>query len=53
MGPIMDQDLLIALRIAHWGAILRWALLSPSVIRIAHPNYMFFYELFVLDMGPG
>ena len=27
------------LRIAHWGAILRWAILSPSVIRIAHPNY--------------
>ena len=41
------------LRIAHWGAILRWAILSPSVIRIAHPNYYVFYELFVLDMGPG
>ena len=27
------------LRIAHWGAILRWAILSPSVIRIAHPNF--------------
>ena len=40
-------------RIAHWGAILRWAILSPSVIRIAHPNYYVFYELFVLDMGPG
>ena len=41
------------LRIAHWGAILRWAILSPSVIRIAHPNYYVFFELFVLDMGPG
>ena len=30
------------LRIAHWGAILRWAILSLSVIRIAHPNYYFF-----------
>ena len=38
------------LRIAHWGAILRWAILSLSVIRIAHPNYYFFYELFVIDM---
>ena len=27
------------LSIAHWGAILRWAILSLSVIRIAHPNY--------------
>ena len=41
------------LKIAHWGAILRWAILSLSVIRIAHPNYKVFYELFVLDMGPG
>ena len=41
------------LKIAHWGAILRWAILSLSVIRIAHPNYKDFYELFVLDMGPG
>ena len=41
------------LKIAHWGAILRWAILSVSVIRIAHPNYKVFYELFVLDMGPG
>ena len=36
------------LRIAHWGAIL-----SPSVIRIAHLNYYVFYALFLLDMGPG
>ena len=50
----MTDGLRIAhLRIAHWGAILRWAILSPSVIRIAHPNYYVFYELFVLDMGPG
>ena len=46
------------LRIAHLGiapqwAILRWAILSQSVIRIAHPNYYVYYELFVLDMGPG
>ena len=41
------------LRIAHWGAILRWAILSPSVIRIAHLNYYVFYALFALDMGPG
>ena len=41
------------LRIAHWGAILRWAILSPSVIRIAHLNYYVFVCLFMLDMGPG
>ena len=29
------------LRIAHWGAILRWAILTPLVIRIAHLNIMF------------
>ena len=33
------------LRIAHWGAILRWAILSPSVIRIAHPNYSTIFTL--------
>ena len=33
------------LRIAHWGAILRWAILSPSVIRIAHPNHNTFFTL--------
>ena len=31
--------LMVNVRIAHWGAILRWGILSPSVIRIAHPNY--------------
>ena len=41
------------LRIAHWGAILRWAILSPSVIRIAHLNFYVFVCLFMLDMGPG
>ena len=35
------------LRIAHWGAILRWAILSPSVIRIAHPNHKTFFTLLV------
>ena len=40
------------LRIAHWGAILRWAILSQSVIRIAHLNYYVFYVLFVLDISP-
>ena len=35
------------LRIAHWGAILRWAILSPSVIRIAHPNHETFFTLLV------
>ena len=39
------------LRIAHWGAISRWAILSPSVIRIAHLNYYVLYVLFVLDIG--
>ena len=38
--------------IAHWGAILRWVILSLLVIRIAHPNYKIFYELFLLGMGP-
>ena len=33
------------LRIAHWGAILRWAILSQSVIRIAHPNHNTFFTL--------
>ena len=41
------------LRIAHWGAILRWAILSPLVIRIAHLNYYVFVCLFMLDIGPG
>ena len=41
------------LRIPHWGAILRWGILSQSVIRITHPNYYVFYALFVHDMGPG
>ena len=36
----MTDRLRIAhLRIAPQWAILRWAILSPSVIRIAHPNY--------------
>ena len=30
------------LRIPHWGAILRWGILSQSVIRITHPNYYVF-----------
>ena len=41
------------LRITHWGAILRWGILSQSVIRITHPNHQVFYALFVHDMGPG
>ena len=35
-GAILMTD---ELRIAPQWAILRWAILSPSVIRIAHPNY--------------
>ena len=30
------------LRNAHWEAIFRWATLSKSIIRIAHPNHYFF-----------
>ena len=26
------------LRIAHWGVILRWVILIPSVIRSTHPK---------------
>ena len=51
--PMLITLRIAHLRIAHWGAILRWAILSPSVIRIAHLNYYVFYALFVLDMGPG
>ena len=40
------------LRIAHWGAILRWAILSPSVIRIAHPNYYIFLWIICAWYGP-
>ena len=54
---LLNFDLIIVriphLRIPHWGAILRWGILSPSVIRITHPNYNDFYALFVHDMGPG
>ena len=40
------------LRIAHWGAIPRWAILSPSVIRIAHPNYYVFLWIVCAWYGP-
>ena len=40
------------LRIAHWGAILRWAILSPSVIRIAHPSYYVFLWIVCAWYGP-
>ena len=40
------------LRIAHWGAIPRWAILSPSVIRIAHPNYYVFLWIVCARYGP-
>ena len=33
------------LRIAPWWAILRWAILSTSFIRIAHPNHYVFFRL--------
>ena len=33
------------LRIAPWWAILRWAILSISFIRIAHPNHYVFFRL--------
>ena len=39
------------LRIAPWWAILRWAILSTLVIRIAHPNYYVVYALFANDMA--
>ena len=43
VGTLSQITLRIAhLRIAHWGAILRWAILSLSVIRIAHPSYYVF-----------
>ena len=32
-------------RLPSWGAILRWAILSTSIIRIAHPNYYVFFQL--------
>ena len=40
------------LRIAHWGAIPRWAILSPSVIRIAHPDYYVFLWIVCARYGP-
>ena len=52
----LAMDGLITLRIAHlriapWWAILRWAILSTLVIRIAHPNYHVVYALFANDMA--
>ena len=49
----MTDRLRIAhLRIAPQWAILRWAILSPSVIRIAHPNYYIFLWIICAWYGP-
>ena len=42
---INDRLRIAHLRIAPQWAILRWAFLSPSVIRIAHPNYSTIFTL--------
>ena len=39
------------LRIAPWWAILRWAILSTSFIRIAHPNYNITFHSVCLISG--
>ena len=41
------------LRIPHWGAILRWGILSPSVIRITHPNYCVFMHCLCMIWALG
>ena len=41
------------LRIPHWGAILRWGILSQSVIRITHPNYCVFMHCLCMIWALG
>ena len=40
-------------RNAHWRAILRWAILSMSFIRISHPNYFDSLLGFGLQLVPN
>ena len=44
---------IVHLRIAHQVAILRWAILNTSFIRVAHPKYYVFYALFEIYMVIG